>query len=72
MDNYQNIPGTYTGTNYPNYNYYEIVDSLKTSDEKARELAVTKTVEYFKEKNVTQEAFMSHLEEIYKFLTTKQ
>ncbi len=43
----------------------ELLDDLKN-----KELALELTVKYFMDKNVTEEAFMRHLERTYNFLKT--
>ena len=40
------------------------------SELEARERAVELTVEYFLEKNVSEDIFMTHLEKVYQFLLT--
>lgn len=42
--------------------------TYKTIPTDAKELAIYYTVEYFKNKQVTQDIFMRHLETVYNFL----
>ena len=39
-------------------------------DLKIKELALTLTVDYFRDKQVSEEVFMRHLERVYNFLKT--
>ena len=61
------LPSTFNGT-IPEWNSSTTDAGIVASTKDYKELAIIYTVEYFKNKQVSQEIFMRHLETVYNFL----